>query len=332
MRKKLLNTNEFFVALTLFILVLIIGIMNPTFFSAGNIVDLLRSGIVTGIFAICAMVVIVSGGIDVSFPAIAAFSMFTTTKILTAYGYQGSILLAFVIAGIIGVLLGLLNAVFISRFNLPTLIVTLGTASMFNGFMLTFIGYKEITNVPKGMIAFSQMELFRVTTKSGVVFSLPLAILVLVAAALVVWFILRYTMLGRGIYALGGDPISAERAGFNIKGIQFFIYCFVGFLAGIAGVVHTSLMRDSNPMDFMGAEMLVIAAVVLGGSRITGGHGTLFGTFLGVFLVLVINNSLILLGIPSYWQKFIVGLLILFGTGITSYQAKKSAIKMPSVT
>jgi simple sugar transport system permease protein len=85
-------------------------------------------------------------------------------------------------------------------------------------------------------------------------------------------------------------------------------------------------------MDFMGAEMLVIAAVVLGGSRITGGHGTMVGTFLGVFLVLVINNSLILLGIPSYWQKFIVGLLILVGTGITAYQAKRSAVKMPSTT
>jgi simple sugar transport system permease protein len=330
--KKLMNTNEFFVALTLLVLALVIGVINPTFFSAGNIIDLFRSSIVIGIFAVITMIIIVSGGIDVSFPAIAAFAMFTTTKILTSYGYEGSILLAFLIAGLIGALLGLINAILISRFNLPTLIVTLGTASLFTGFLLTFIGYKEIPDVPKGMVDFSKMELFRVTTDSGVVYSLPLAVLALVAIAGVAWFIFRYTMLGRGIYAIGGDLVSAERAGFNIKKIQFFIYCFTGFLAGIAGIIHTSLMRNSNPMDFMGAEMLVIAAVVLGGSRITGGHGTMFGTFLGVFLVLVINNSLILLGIPSYWQKFIVGLLILVGTGITAYQAKRSAGKMPSTT
>ncbi|MFB5198190.1 ABC transporter permease [Neobacillus sp. KR4-4] len=330
--KKLLSTNEFFVALTLIVLALVIGIMNPTFFSAGNMIDLFRSSIVTGIFAIIVLIVIISGGIDISFPAIAAFAMFSTTKILTSYGYEGSIFLAFLIAGIIGILLGLVNAVLISRFKLPTLIVTLGTASMFSGFLLTFIGYKEIPDVPRGMVDFSKMELFRVTSKTGIVYSLPAAILVLVVIAVVVYFILRYTMLGRGIYALGGDLVSAERAGFNIKKIQFFIYSFVGFLAGIAGVVHTSLMRNSNPMDFMGAEMIVIAAVVLGGARITGGHGTLFGTFLGVFLVLVINNSLILLGIPSYWQKFIVGLLILVGTGITAYQAKRNALKMPSIT
>jgi simple sugar transport system permease protein len=330
--KKLLNTNEFFVGMTLLVLAIVIGIINPTFFSAGNVIDLFRSSIVTGIFAIIVMIVIISGGIDVSFPAIAAFSMFATTKILTTYGYEGSILLAFLIAGLIGILLGLINAILISRFKLPTLIVTLGTASMFTGFLLTFIGYKEIPNVPAGMNEFSKMELFRVTTETGVVYSLPFAIIPLILVAGLVWFILKYTMLGRGIYALGGDPVSAERAGFNIKKIQFFIYCFTGFLAGIAGIIHTSLMRNSNPMDFMGAEMLVIAAVVLGGSRITGGHGTMVGTFLGVFLVLIINNSLILLGIPSYWQKFIVGLLILVGTGITAYQTKRSALRTPSIT
>lgn len=330
--KKLLNTNEFFVGITLLVLAIVIGIINPTFFSAGNVIDLFRSSIVTGIFAIIVMIVIISGGIDVSFPAIAAFSMFATTKILTTYGYEGSILLAFLIAGLIGILLGLINAILISRFKLPTLIVTLGTASMFTGFLLTFIGYKEIPNVPAGMNEFSKMELFRVTTETGVVYSLPFAIIPLILVAGLVWFILKYTMLGRGIYALGGDPVSAERAGFNIKKIQFFIYCFTGFLAGIAGIIHTSLMRNSNPMDFMGAEMLVIAAVVLGGSRITGGHGTMVGTFLGVFLVLIINNSLILLGIPSYWQKFIVGLLILVGTGITAYQTKRSALRTPSIT
>lgn len=330
--KRFMKSNEFYVALTLIVLSVFIGIMNPAFFSAGNMIDLVRSSIVTGIFAIVAMVVIISGGIDVSFTAIAAFSMFATTKILTHFDYQGSIWIAFLLAAVIGLLLGLINAFLISRFKLPTLIVTLGTASMFMGFLLTFVGYKEITNIPKGMIEFSKIDLLKVTSDTGVVYSLPISILVLVAVAAIVWSILKFTMLGRSIYAIGGDPVSAKRAGFNIVKIQFFIYSLVGALSGVAGIIHTSLMRNSNPMDFMGAELLVIAAVILGGTRITGGHGTVLGTFLGVFLVLIINNSLILLGIPSYWQRFIVGLLILVGTGITAYQATRSTKKLQSIS
>jgi len=322
--KTMLKTNEFFVGVTILVLAAIIGSLNPSFFSFGNLIDLVRSSIVMGIFAVIAMIVIISGGVDVSFTAIASFAMFATTKILTHYNYQGTILLAFVLAGVIGLLLGLINAIFISRFKLPTLIVTLGTSSMFTGFLLTFVGYKEISNVPEGMIAFSKLNLFQVS-RGGIVYSLPFAVIILAAVAAVVWLLLRYTLLGRGIFALGGDPVSAERAGFNTVKTQFFIYSFVGFMAGIAGIVHTALMRNSNPMDLMGTELLVIAAVVLGGARITGGHGTVLGTFLGVFLVLIINNSLILIGIPSYWQKFIVGLMILIGTGITAYQTKKSA-------
>lgn len=330
--KKKFMTNEFFVALTIVALSLIIGTINPVFFSAGNLIDLLRSGIVMGIFAVGVLIVIVSGGIDVSFPAIASFAMFTTTKLLLYYNYNGPILLAFIIAGVIGLLLGLINAVLITTFKLPTLIVTLGTSSMFSGFLLTFIGVKEISNIPKIMDAFSKMDILKVTSSTRVVYSLPVAILILVAIVIFVWWLLKYTMLGRGIYAIGGDRISAQRAGFNINAIQYFIYGFVGLISGIAGIIHTCLMRNSNPVSLLGAEMLVIAAVVLGGTRISGGHGTVLGTLLGLFLVTIMNNSLILLGIPSYWQKCVVGLLIIIGTGVTAYQSKKSSEKLSSIS
>jgi simple sugar transport system permease protein len=139
-----------------------------------------------------------------------------------------------------------------------------------------------------------------------------------VLAAVAVWLILRYTMPGRGVYALGGSPVAAERAGFNIRRVQFFIYGFVGLLSGTAGVVHASTMRNANPFDLVGMELLVIAAVVLGGANIAGGSGTVVGTILGVFLLVIINNSLILLRIPSYWQKVAIGLVILVSTGVTA--------------
>jgi Ribose/xylose/arabinose/galactoside ABC-type transport systems, permease components len=323
--KKLTSSNEFYVALTIIGLSIIIGAINKTFFTAGNFIDLFRSSIVMAILAMGTLMVIISGGIDVSFTAIASFSMYVTMKILTAYNFQGSVWLAFALAGAIGLILGLINAIIISSFKLPTLIVTLGTASMFTGFVLAFIGVREISILPQSLVAFSKTNLFEITSKNHFVYGLPIAILIVVAVALLVWFILRYTMLGRGIYALGGDRVAAERAGFNINAILFVIYGFVGFISGIAGLIHTSLMRNCNPVDLIGTEMTVIAAVVLGGARITGGHGTVIGSLLGLLLVTIMTNSLILLGVPSYWQRVVIGLIILIGTGIT---AQKHAPKL----
>ncbi|TCL73286.1 monosaccharide ABC transporter membrane protein (CUT2 family) [Hydrogenispora ethanolica] len=316
--KKLFSSNEFYVALTIIGLSLLIGSVNKAFFTAGNMIDLARGSIVMAIFALGTLMVIISGGIDVSFPAIASFSMYVTTKVLTSCNFQGSVWVAFAMAGAIGLVLGLINATFISFFKLPTLIVTLGTASMFSGFMLAFIGVRELSILPPSMVDFSKLNLFEITSKDHFVYGLPAAVLIVVALALLVWFILKYTMIGRGIYALGGDRVAAERAGFNIHAILFFIYSFVGFISGIAGLVHTSLMRNSNPVTLIGTELTVIAAVVLGGARISGGHGTVLGSILGLLLVTIMTNSLILLGVPSYWQRVVIGLLIVIGTGITA--------------
>lgn len=324
MWKKLLSKNEFAVALVIAVLSLVIGLVNPAFFTVGNLFDLVRSSIVMGIFALGVLIVIISGGIDVSFTAVACFSMFVTAKILAPYNYQGTILLPFAMSAAIGLVLGLVNAVFISYFKLPTLIVTLGTQSMYRGFMLAFIGAMEITNLPPAMIAFSRFFLVEVT-QNGAQFGLHFGVVILAVLAVVTWFILRKTMLGRGIYALGGDPVAAERAGFNVRALQFFIYGFVGFLAGVGGIIHSSLVRMARPFDLVGTELTVIAAVVLGGARITGGHGTVIGTLLGVVLVVIMNNSLILLGISSFWQQVVLGILILIGTGIPALQAKRRA-------
>ena len=325
--KNLFRRHETFVALIIIVLSILIGAINPAFFSLENLFDLLKSSVVMGIFAIGVLIVLISGGIDISFPAIGAFCLYVTGKIVLAYDYKGTILVGFLIAGIIGLFWGLFNAVFIAFFKLPTLIVTLGTASAIRGFQLSvlslFIGTRIITHLPKGWVRFSKMHLIQITMADGSKIRLSMAIVLLVIFALLAWFLLKYTMLGRGIYAIGGDRIAAERAGFNITRIQFFIYGVVGFLSGIAGVTHASLIRIGNPFDLIGTELTVIAAVVLGGASITGGRGSVLGTILGIFLIVIMNNSLILLGISSYWQKVVIGLIIITSTGITAYQTKK---------
>ncbi len=127
--------------------------------------------------------------------------------------------------------------------------------------------------------------------------------------------------------AIGGNRESALRSGFNIVGIQFFIYCYVGFLAGIMGVMHISLLRYSNPMYIVGTELSVIAAVMLGGARITGGTGSILGTLLGVVMISILAKNLVLIGLSSYWHQFFVGLIIIVGVSITSYQNKRRSIE-----
>ena len=270
-----------------------------------------------GLFAIGVLVVLISGGIDISFTAIAAFSLYVTNMILLATQITDSVWLAFMLAGFIGLLLGLFNAIFIAHFQLPTLIVTLGTASVFRGFMLAFVGTAIINNLPECLVQFSKLTLFEKTLQTGETIGLSFSIFILIFFIGLSWILLRFTMVGRGIYAMGGDRVAAQRAGFSLTALQYFIYGFVGLLAGIAGIIHAVMMRNANPFDLVGTELVVIAAVVLGGASITGGKGTITGTVLGVLLLVIINNSLILLDIPSYWQRVAIGLIIIISTAIT---------------
>lgn len=321
--KRLLRRNETLVAITLVILCLVIGLNNPTFFTVGNVFTLLRSSIVTGIFAMGVLIVIISGGIDVSFTAIGVFALYSTVKLMLSFAPDASIWVAFIIAAIIGLGLGLINAFFIAQFKLPTLIVTLGTLSMFHGFLLFAIGNQIIRDVPPALTEFARAAVIQLPQERGMA-NLHPAVFLLIAIVIMVWLLLRYTMLGRGIYALGGAREAAERAGFNVTQIQYFIYSFVGLVSGIAGMTFGALARQANPQDIVGMELNVIAAVVLGGAYLTGGRGTVIGTLLGVILVVIANNSLILIGVPTVWQRVVIGIIILVGTGVPAIQERRA--------
>ena len=139
------------------------------------------------------------------------------------------------------------------------------------------------------------------------------SILLLIVAAILVWLLLRYTLIGRGIYAIGGNRDVAERTGFRVHLIELVVYGIAGVLAATAGVTHAALYRNANPISLLGTELDVIAAVVLGGAAITGGSGSVIGAMLGVLLLTVISTSLVLVGIPSDRQKLVVGIVLLIG-------------------
>ena len=327
--KKIFNHNEIYLFLIIVVFGIVITSINPAFLTLENFFDLTKSSAGMCILAIGFFIVLLSGGIDVSFTAIAISGQYIAANILIASGID-NIYLAFLISCSVGILLGAINGIFISVFKLPTLIVTLGTLSAFHGALLAFVGTKSINTdrVPNCFKEFGQKNIFVLTRADGTSYGLSVYAVILLGVVIFSWLILKYTMLGRGIYTIGGNREAAERSGFNIIGIQFFVYCYAGFLAGIMGIMHISLIRNSNPiMYIVGTELAVIAAVVLGGARITGGTGSVLGTLLGVAMISILEKNLVLIGLSSYWRQLFVGLIIIVGVSITSYQSKRRGIE-----
>ena len=323
--KKILSRHETVLFLILIVLAIIGEALNPAFLSQANIFKTLKSSVEMGIFALAFLILLILGGIDMSFPAIASASMYITIKVLMPI--EGDIPLAvpFLMSMGLGALFGSLNGILIGFMGLPTLLVTLGTMSVIKGFLLVFVGKNWITQLPDVLIRFSRINIFEATGGSGENVGLHISVLILIGISIIVAVMLRYTYFGRRIYAIGGNEVSARRDGIGCSSVKFIACVLSGLLAGLAGLIHCSLVRVANPFDILGTELNVIAAVVLGGASLVGGSGTVLGTLLGVLLINIVNNSLILMGIPSYWQDFMVGLIVILSTTIT---ANKTSLKV----
>jgi len=323
--KKLTKRNETYIALVVLALCLLIEVRSGQFFTANNLVDIASAMVVPGLFAVGTFMVIVSGGIDVSFPALASLTSYATTKMLLDAGYTGGMWLPILISLAMGALLGAFNGVFIGLLGLPAMIVTLGSSSVFKGVMQGALGSVQLAVIPPGMRAFGTSALFTATNPvSGLTSRMPVGFLALIAVLLIAFFIMRYTFFGRGIYAIGGNETSAHRAGFNTKRTKFLLYVFVGMVASLAGLIRTCMMQQNHPTNMLGMEMNIIAGVVLGGTAISGGAGSLTGCMLGTLLIVIVENSMILIGIPTIWKSVFVGALIIIGTGVSAYQVTRA--------
>ena len=321
---KLLKRNETYLFFVILAFSFVVTMINPSFLTIENMFDLIKSSSGMAILAVAFFVGLLSGGIDISFPAIAIAGQYIAVNTLIALGVD-NLLLAFIISCAVGTALGAINAFFISTFRLQALIVTLGTANIFHGALLVFVGTRAINTgkLPDCFKVFGKMTILNLSRPDGTMYGLSVFTLLLLAVFVLTWFILQHTLLGKSIYAIGGSYEASKRAGFNINGSLFFIYSYIGFLSGIMGVMHLSLIRYSNPNYIVDTELLkVIAAVVIGGTKITGGSGTLAGTLLGVIMMVILEKNLVLMGLSSYWHQFFTGLIIVLGVSITHYQGK----------
>ena len=302
----------------------IAGIRQPAFLSPATLINLCRAGIFTMCFAICEMVVIISGGIDVSFPAIGCVAMYVPMWLFNHGMGVDNVFFFFGVALLIGLAFGILNGVLVSFLKLPPLIATLATSSVASGGLIMLLGTREYTTLPASLDALYSVNLLTyVDPNTGFKYPLTILILVPVILCIVVALVMRYTMLGRGLYAIGGDKNAARIAGFNVTVLQFVAYIFCSVMASATAMIYTTLMHSATTTALMGEEMIIIAACVVGGCRLTGGHGSVGGTILGVLLITLVRNNLNMLGIPTSWQTFAVGLVLLLGAVLTSIQAKR---------
>ena len=325
--RRFVRSSEFIVLVILLAVMITFTILSPTFLTVRNMFDLLRTMIVTGIFACGVMMVIISGGIDMSFMVIAICSAYITIRFSIARAPDLPFIALAGMSMAIGVVFGMFNAFLVNTFEMPIFIATLSVATTIRGLMLHFVGneYVPSPDMPSATIAFSKLYWFNTTDATGSTFGLHFSVFIMLGVMVITHLIMRYTLPGRGIYALGGDMTSASRIGYNIKRLRAFLYGYAGCLAGLGGIIYVSNNRMADPMSFQGEELTVIAAVVLGGTSISGGRGKVIGIFLGLMLTNVINNNLTIIGIDSYWQKFTFGLLVIAAVTIQSLRARRTA-------
>lgn len=319
--KKIFASQQLLLALAILLLAGLIQYRSGQFFVANNLVDLLRACITPCTFAIGTYMVIISGGIDVSFPGVSALSAYMVLLMQVKTNPAGGnpvlgYLMCFLVGGFIGALSGFL----IGYYRFPALIVTLGISNIAWGIL--YGPFNNLTYpLPDKAMAWAKTNLFSVMSSStGGSIQVPSLVLVVVVLIVLAAFIMNKTMLGRGIYAMGGNVDSASRVGFNVLALHIFVYAFAGGLAGIGGYNRLLLSKMLQTIDQSGYEMTIIAGVVLGGVRITGGVGTLSGALLGTVFLTILSNSLMMLGFSPYWANAVTGVVIILGIGMTGIQ------------
>ncbi|MBF0752385.1 MULTISPECIES: ABC transporter permease [unclassified Pasteurella] len=313
------NTNNKILFITLFVLCTLLSFFTQDFLSIENIYDVINNYAMLMILACGLFVVLISGGIDISFPAITIIAQYIMVGLIQQYdiGLFG----VFISAGTVGILFGLINGIIVHKLNVPSIIITISTLNIFYGGLLYVTKGVWLYDFPEWFQ--QEVILFKQTTLEGFEYGLSFQILVAIFAILLTAVITNKLTLGRKIYALGGNKEATTRMGFNLLYLYLVVYGYMGLMAGLAGVVQSYTVQSVAPDSLLGYELTVLAAVVLGGASLSGGKGTLSGTIMGVILLAVIQNGLNLLNISSYWQTVITGGIIILSVSVTAFTQRK---------
>lgn len=308
--RRLFEDHPVEARLSVALIAMIVGLSlaTDTFLTMANLTSLLNNNAVNLIWAVGLLVVLIAGGIDISFAVAASVVQYVAAQILIGMG-GGNWFLGFMIAGALGIGLGLINALLIHGFRVISIVITIATFNAFFGLLMFFTRGRSIFNLPDWWTA--RIYIFEYQAPNGTWSVLNLAVAVMVVCVLATWVLIRATTLGRQLYAFGDNPEGARRAGVNIWLMQCLAFGWMGLMAGIGGFMQVNIAQEVVPNALYGRELAVLAAVVLGGARLGGGRGTVLGCILGVMFVAITQNGLNLLGISPFAFQMIIGAVIM---------------------
>jgi ribose transport system permease protein len=304
--------DRYGIAGVLILLVVLMSVIAPNFFSFDNGINVARAVSINAILAAGMTLVILTGGIDLSVGSVVALTGVTSILLWTA----GTPAIVAVVGGIIaGALAGLVNGSLIAYLGLPAFIVTLGALTYVRGFSYSLTNAQPLVANDLG---------FRGLGNGGIA-GIPTPVLIMLVVYVVLWFVLERTTFGRHIYAIGGNREAARLAGIKVRYTLVRVYVIMGACAGLAGVIFAARVESGQPKAGEGYELDAIAAVVLGGTALAGGRGRIFGTLVGALIIGVLSNGLVLMNVPFFYQLVVKGAVIVLAVAIDGLKNLKRA-------
>jgi ribose transport system permease protein len=274
------------------------------FFTSDNILTLLRQASFNAIMAAGVSVVIITAGIDLSIGSVWALSSIVMAFVCVNKGLAWTFSVLIGLA--VGLACGIVNGWGVTLLRIPPFVATLGMMSIARGLAEVITGGFQISGLPDAFQWWGQ----------GDIFGVPVPVIVAVGVIVLTWALLRFTRLGRYIYAVGGNEAAAHLSGVPVNRVKLFAYAYCGTLAALAGLLATARMGSVRPSDALGYELDAIAASVIGGISLMGGQGSVLGTAIGAALIGVLRNGMVLLDVSAFWQKVVIGVVIIIAVAL----------------
>jgi ribose transport system permease protein len=303
------RAQEFWLIVGLLLMCAIFGVREPRFLEMSNFRTVALQSSIRAIVAVGMTLVIISGGIDLSVGSIVAAAGVTATLVVDR---GASVPMAMAAGALLGAAVGLFNGSLVAYVKIPPFIVTLAMLSIARGYAYLVTESQSVFGYPEEFNVIGQ----------GFLLGLPVPVWIMVAAFACGYVVLQHTRFGRHVYAIGGNAEAARLAGVRVGWTLVLVYGINGLLAGLAGLINAGRLGSGEPTTAQGFELEVIAAVVLGGTSLMGGEGTLLGTFIGAFVIGFLSNGLIMLRVDPYWQYVVIGSVILAAVALNQVRRR----------
>jgi inositol transport system permease protein len=310
--------RKYAIVIIFFVMFVGMSVLSDAFLHPRNLVNVIRQISVVGMIAIGVTMVIITTGIDLSSGSVLALAAVFAASLAQQPGWHDAkypglmlpVIVPIAVALAIGLLCGVINGSLIARFKIPPFIATLGMMTVARGFALLYSD-RPVSGLRDSYNFIGQGEIFKVfPVPNQPPLGLPIPIIILAVVAISAHVMLNHTRFGRHIYATGGNEQAALISGLNVGRIKIGVYAIAGLLAGLAGLVLSSRIGSGQPGLGVGYELDAIASAVIGGTSLSGGVGTIWGTIIGALIIGVLNNGLDLLNVSAYWQTIIKGSII----------------------